>query len=93
MLNPINQKVKRTRPVVQHIPVKLSSGDDDLQRVSEGMIHDDERREDEEQRASAEGGNRLHRHYKRVRSEIAQIRHGVLARRCWEHGSEANFRA
>lgn len=47
ILNPVHQKVKRTRPVIENIPVKLSSGDDDLQRVSEGVICGDERRKKE----------------------------------------------
>ena len=78
ILNPIYQIVKRTRAIVQYIPVKLPSRDDYLQRVSERIVRSDERGEEERQWTPAPGCNGLHGHDKGVRSEIPRIRHGVF---------------
>lgn len=74
----IDVEVKRARAVVQDIAVQLARGDDDLQRVSERVLGDDEDGEQEGERAPGPGGDVLHDHVKGVGGEVSRVREGVF---------------
>lgn len=76
--HPVHILIVPANNVVQHITIELAHADEQLERVSPGVVRDGGVGDEEGQRAPEEGGDGFHADNKGVLSHVARVGEGVL---------------
>lgn len=76
--NAIHKLVVPANDVVQHITVQLAHADEQLERMSPGVVGDGSVGDEERQRAPEESSDGFHTHDKGVLGHVARVRERVL---------------